>query len=301
MAAPRLFYGAAPYGSVATVDSLPAITRADLLAWREATWHPATARIVISGGIAPARSAEIAEALFGDWRSRVRARPPVARPAGRDRSPQTIVIDMPEAGQAAVYAGVRATGRAGEDYYPLLLANSVLGVGSNGRLFEEVRTRRGLSYGAYSALPSRADAAVLNATAQTQNATADEVVQVILDQFAALGTQPAAEDALHKRRLYLDGSVTRALATSSGFNTFVATLLLQGIAPREATLFADRLAMVTPELAAQVAQRYVTPERASVIVVGKASEFLDDLRKIRPDVTVIPASELDLSSADLGG
>ena len=176
----------------------------------------------------------------------------------------------------------------------------MLGVGSNGRLFEEVRTRRGLSYGAYSSFPSRADEAILAATAQTQNSTADEVVQVMLDQFAALGANPAAEDGLEKRRLYLGGTVTRALATSSGFNALAAGLMLQGIAAREATVYADRLAAVSPELATEVARRYVTPERASVIVVGNAAEFLVDLKAVRPDVTVIPAAELDLSRADLG-
>jgi zinc protease len=200
-----------------------------------------------------------------------------------------------------VLAGVRVTGRAGDDYYPLLLANSVLGVGSNGRLFEEVRTKRGLSYGAYSSFPSRADEAVLSATAQTKNETADEVVQVILDQFAALGTQPAAEDALNKRRLYLGGSMTRALETSDGFNSTVAGLLLQGVEPGEAARYADRLAAVSPAQAAQVAQRYVAPGRASVVVVGNAAAFLDDLKKVRPDVVVIPAAQLDLSSADLRG
>jgi zinc protease len=299
MVAPRLFYGDAPYGSVATVDSLPAITRNDLIRWRQTRWHPATAKIVISGGIEPAQARHIAQDLFGRWRSAVRYAPPVMRPAGRARPPRTIVIDMPEAGQAAVLTGVRVTNRGSNDYYPLLLANSVLGVGSNGRLFEEVRTKRGLSYGAYSSFPSRADAAVLAATAQTQNPTADEVVQVMLDQFAALGAQPAAEDGLAKRRLYLDGTITRALATSSGFNNTAAGLLLQGIAPQEATLFASRLDLVTPDLAAQVAQRYVTPEQASVIVVGNAAAFLDDLRRVRPDVTVIPAAELDLSSPTL--
>ena len=53
--------------------------------------------------------------------------------------------------------------------------------------------------------------------------------------------------------------------------------------------------------AADVARRYVTPAQASVVVVGNAAQFLDDLRKIRPDLVVIPAAELDLSSADLGG
>ena len=37
-----------------------------------------------------------------------------------------------------------------------------------------------------------------------------------------------------------------------------------------------------------------------MVVVGKAADFIDDLRKIRPEAIVIPASELDLSRADLG-
>jgi zinc protease len=299
MIAPRVFYGDAPYGSVATVQSLPAITRADLLAWREAMWHPATAEIVVSGGIAPAESKRIAEALFGDWRSSAPAPAPVDHPAGQSPAPRVVVIDMPEAGQAAVLAGMRVTSRGDSDYYPLLLANSVLGVGSNGRLFEEVRTRRGLSYGAYSAFPSRADEAVLSATAQTKNESADEVVQVILDQFARLSTEPTAADALEKRRLYLGGSTARQLETSGGFNALVAGLLLQGLEPGEAMRLAERLSAVSPEAAADVARRYVTPERASVIVVGNAAQFLDDLKKIRPDVEVIPASSLDLSSWEL--
>lgn len=300
MVASRVFYGDAPYGSVATIESLGAISRADLAAWREANWHPAVAQIVVSGGIAPAEAGRIAGELFGDWTSAAPPPPPVARPAGDDAAPRTVVIDMPAAGQAAVVAGVPATSRADPDYYPLLLANSVLGAGSNGRLFEEVRTRRGLSYGAYSSIPSRADTAMLTASAQTQNATADEVVQVILDQFAGLGTEPTGEDALQKRRLYLGGSTSRALETSSGFNSLVAGLLLQGLEPGEAMRLAQRLAAVTPEEAAEVARRYVTPDQASVVVVGRADEFLDDLRGIRPDVTVISADDLDLSSAGLG-
>ena len=104
--APRLFYGAAPYASVATIDSLPAIAREDLVAWRAATWHPATAQIVVSGGIAPAEAQRIAGALFGAWTNPAPAPRPVARPAGEALAPRTVVIDMPEAGQAAVLAGV---------------------------------------------------------------------------------------------------------------------------------------------------------------------------------------------------
>ncbi|MXO75041.1 insulinase family protein [Altererythrobacter aerius] len=299
MVADRVFYGDSAYGAVTTVNSLPRIDQSDLADWRRSWWHPKTAKIVVSGGIAPAQARSVAEQLFGNWQEARPAGVAPADPAGANRPVQTIVIDMPEAGQAAVLAGVRAPARGSSDYYPLVLANSVLGAGSNGRLFNEVRTKRGLSYGSYSSFGSRADESILTASAQTKNESADEVTQIILDQFGALGTAPADADALEKRRLFLGGSYTRALESSSGFNSIVAGLVLQGIEPGEAARFAERLSAVSPTAAADVASRLVTPDKASVVIVGNAAAFLDDLKKIRPNVTVIKASDLNLDSASL--
>ena len=220
--------------------------------------------------------------------------------AGTAGAPRTVVIDMPDAGQAAVFAAVRGAGRGEADFYPLLLANSVLGVGSNGRLFEEVRTKRALSYGAYSSLASRAEAGLLTASAQTKNDSAADVAQVFLEQFARLGKEPITAEALEKRRLFLGGNTQRALETSSGFNSLVGQLLQQGLPPGEALQLAQRLGVVTPEAASQSAARYITPERTTLVIVGDAALFLDKLKALRPDVTVIKASEVDLSSPTLG-
>ena len=210
---------------------------------------------------------------------------------------------MPDAGQAAVVLANRTIARGDDAYYSLLLANSVLGGGSSGRLFEEVRNKRGLSYGAYSSLPSKADAAFLEASAQTKNESADEVAQVFLDEIARLGSQPLDEALLARRRLYLSGNFARSLESSAGFNGIVAGLLLQGIEPAEAARFAQRLQAVTPASAAAAAGRYVSPDEATLVVVGDAKQFVDDLRKIRPDLVVIPADQLDLSDplAQVGG
>ncbi len=294
-----VMYGNAAYGGVTTAESLTRLTRDSLASFRSTWWHPAAAQIVVSGGVAPDRAKEIAGALFGDWESNQPAPAPIADPSGPAPTPRTLVIDMPEAGQAAVIAGVRAISRSDADYYPLMLANTVLGSGSNGRLFEEVRTKRALSYGSYSSFGARAGEAVLTASAQTKNETADEVAEVILEQFELLGTAPLEEEALQKRRLFLGGSYARALETSSGFNGIVAGLLQQGIAPEEAAMLAARLQAVSPEAALAVSRRIVRPENASLIIVGKAAEFIDELRRDYPNVEVIPVSELDLNSPTL--
>lgn len=299
MVATRILYGDAPYGQVANPDSLNAITSADLLAHRQTYWHPAAARIVISGGISADAARDLANGLFGTWASDQPAPDAIAKPAGTDVGVRTVVVDMPDAGQAAVIAGMRTLSRQDKDFYNLWLANTVLGSGSNGRLFEEVRTKRALSYGAYSSLPQRSDVATLTAQAQTKNETADEVAAIFLEQFAQLASDPLDEDALEKRRLFLGGALARSLETSGGFNGQVASLMLRGIEPAEAFRIAERLSAVSAADAADAAARYVDPAHASLVIVGDAQYFLDDLKTLRGDVEVIQADQIDLSRPDL--
>ncbi len=294
-------YGDAPYGTQpdGTSESLAAITRNDLIEHRNSYFHPKALQIVVSGGIAPEQAIAVAEDMFGDWQV---ATPPAAIPdeAAGDALPvRTIVVDMPDAGQASVIAAVRAPSRQSPDFFPLELANSVLGGGSSGRLFEEVRTKRSLSYGAYSGFADRRDESILQAGAQTKNESADEVARLFLDEFERLGNEPLSEDLLQKRRLYLSGSQARALETSGGFNSIVATLLQQGLPPEEASMFAERLAAVDSVAASQAARDYVDPAKATIVIVGDAKQFLEGLQEFRSDVEVIPASQLDLASADL--
>lgn len=299
MVATRILYGDAPYGQVANPASIGAITAADLLAHRQTYWHPAAARIVISGGIESDAARELANDLLGSWASDRPAPAMIAKPAGADLRPRTVVVDMPDAGQAAVIAGMRTLARQDAQFYDLWLANTVLGSGSNGRLFEEVRTKRALSYGAYSNLPQRSDVATLTAQAQTKNETADEVAGIFLEQFTQLASDPLDEDALEKRRLFLGGALARSLETSGGFNGQVASLMLRGIEPAEAFRIAERLSDVSAQDAADAAARYVNPARASLVIVGDAKMFLADVQALRGDVEVIPVDRLDLSRVDL--
>ncbi len=294
-------YGSAAYGTLAdgTPESLAAVTAADLVNHRETYWHPARTKVIVSGGISADDATALANHLLGGWT--VDRVPPaiIADPDGEAQPVRTIVVDMPEAGQAAVIAAVRSVSRSDEQYYPLMLANSVLGGGSSGRLFEEVRTKRSLSYGAYSGLPSRAGEAILSASAQTKNESAAAVAKIFLDEFARLGEEPLDEEALEKRRLYLGGTYARSLETSSGFNGIVAGLMQQGIEPVEAARLAERLSAVSADDASAAAKATVDPEQATLIIVGDSKQFIDGIRELRPDVEVISATELDLSNETL--
>lgn len=296
-----LLYGDAPYGNVTggTPTSLPAITREGLLQHSQTWWQPGAAQVVVTGGIAPDAAFALVEGLFGDWQGDGAVPLAAAHPAGPELPVRTVVIDMPEAGQAAVYLVARGPERTAEDFYALDIANAVLGGGANGRLFEEIRTRRSLSYGAYSSLGSLADDPPLTASAQTANETADEVAAVMLTQFARMHGEPLDADTVARRRLMLAGGRARTLETSAGYGSIVLDMLALGIDPAEAARYAQRLDEASAEEASAAATRWFDPARISLVIVGNAAAFIDDLRDFRPDVEVIPASELNLGTAAL--
>ncbi len=294
-------YDDAPYGTQTggTIESLAATTRHDLLSHRKTWWHPQRARIVVSGGIANKAAAELANSLFGSWAVDHPAPAAIEKPAGESQSPRTIVIDIPDAGQAAVYVGSRAVSRSDGDYYALDLANAILGGGSSGRLFEEIRTKRSLSYGSYSGVAGTADSSFLLAFAQTKNETADEVAAIILAEMRRLGDEPISDTLLESRRLYLSGNFARALESSRGFNSIVSDLMMQGIGPGEPARYPESLAKVPPGAVREAAARYANPDKATLVIVGDAQHFAEDLKAIRGDIEVIDIDTLDLSRGEL--
>ena len=301
MIALPLAYGSAPYATLAngTPRSLAALTRQDLLDQHRKWWHPGNSALVISGGIDSARADALAASLLGGWRGQG---PAPALPGGRAGKPQkvrTVVVDLPGAGQAAVLAAGRGISRSDPLYYQVNAANAVLGGGSSGRLFQEVRTKRALSYGAYSGMPARLDAGLLTASGQTKNETAAEVAKVFLDELDRLGKQPLERQEVLNRIAFLTGAFNRQAETSGGLGGMLASLLQQGMPPSEVARFVTNMEGVTPEAASAAAARLVGSDRATLVIVGDSSKFIDKLRAVRPDVEVIRFDELDLDSPTL--
>ena len=302
--ASRAVYGDAPYGapSGGTPASLAALTRDDLTAYHANWWRPDNATLIITGALDAEAGFALAERMFGDWAAPDRPIPELpANRAGEAPAPRVIVVDNPDSDQSAVSVVMRGISRSDPDYYPLVLANSALGGSSTARLFQEVRVRRALSYGANSGLPSYRDEGMLVATAQTRNNAAPEVAQVMLAEISRLTREPLAEDVLQKRRTLLAGSFGRQVETTLGLGDFLAGLAVQGLPMSEYGRYLSSIEAVTPaQVAASVAAE-IDPARASIVIVGRASEFLEALRALYPNVEVIPFAELDLGTARLRG
>jgi len=300
-AAARAVYGAAPYGAPVSGGprSLAALTPKDEIAYHQTWWRPDLTTLVLSGDLTPEEGFAAAERWFGDW-ARPSAQPPSTPPAaGPPLPPRVIVVDLPQAGQAAVIVTRRGLERRDPHYYAALVANQVLGGGFSSRLNQEIRIKRGLSYGATSGFAFRRAPGPFLASTQTKNPSAPEVAGLILAAMKGMTATPATPEELKARQSALVGEFGRTVETTSGMAGVLGRLSLYGIDLGEIGRYADRVQAVTPQEVQALSAQALDPSVASVVVVGDAKIFLPALKAQFPNVDVIPVAEVDLESPTL--
>jgi zinc protease len=298
---PRVvFDGAYGHPAGGTPGSLHRITRGDLMAQYARLYRPDNAVLVLTGDIDPEAGFALAAQAFGAWTRPPGAPPadPVVRPGNGRR---IVVVDLPDAGQAAVVAAGPSVTRNDPSFHAVQVADSVLGGGYSARLNEEIRVRRGLSYDARSQIEARRGLGLFTASAQTKNPSADEVAGLLLDEVARLGQAPPPAAELEARKATLVGEFGRDAATSSGLGATLSFYADEGVNPNEVARYIPGVQAVSSESEQAAAAKVVDPATADLVVVGDAKLFLPALGKRFGAVDVIPADKLDLDSPDLGG
>src|SRR5207237_527722 len=290
----RVVYGDGEYGHAAggTLETLPAIQRADIVKFYQTYYRPANAALIFSGNVTFEQAKEYSQRFFGDWKPHQATVSPISAATGVWK-PTRIVLDMPEAGQASVSVTKPAIKRDSPDYYSGLVANAALGNGFGSRLNREIRIKRGLSYGARSSLDIRRDAGAFTDSAQTKNESAAEVASLLQVELKRMKTDPVQGDELKSRQALLAGNYARSLETDLGFASQIAGLAVFNLPLETLNKFIPSVNAVTTKDVTAFADKYLgTP--SSLVIVGKASAFLETLKKSSSETRVIPQSNLDL-------
>jgi zinc protease len=280
------------------MESVQAIKREDIVKYYQTYYVPENAALILSGNVTLEQGRKYAEQFFGDWKGAMPTAVETPSSGVAEWKPSNIVIDMPEAGQAAVTLARPGIKRKSPDYYAGLLANAALGTGFVSRLNREIRIKRGLSYGARSSLDARRDVGPFAATAQTKNQSAAEVATLMQIELKRLKSEPVAGDELKSRQAVLTGSYARSLETNGGFVGKLSAMIANDLPLDTINKFIPSINAVTSaDVTAFAAKYFDSP--ASLIIIGKAADFIGPLKKDFPDVKVIPVPELDLNRADL--
>ncbi|MEA2162314.1 MAG: zinc protease [Thermoanaerobaculia bacterium] len=299
--ASHVIFGDAPYGHNlgGTPDSLGRMKREDIVAFHRDYYRPDNAVLILGGDIGAAKAFAAAQELFGGWKAAAGSHPKPAASIREFPSPHVVVVDMPSAGQAAVVAGRTGLRRADPAYFASLVTNAVLGLGFSSRLNQEIRIKRGLSYGAGSTFDLRRDTGPFTASVQTKNESAAEVVGLVIDELNKLGTTTVAETELGPRKAALIGSFGRALETNAGLVGRVGALALYGLSLDEINRYISGVQAISAADVQKFAAAHLGGNDVSIVIVGDAKKFLPALQQRFKNVDVIPIDALDVSAATL--
>jgi zinc protease len=301
LAATRAYYGNSAYGN--TVAGLPTslnrITRRDLQRFHAQAFRPVNAVLVLAGDITPPQAERLAQAAFGSWRN---AGKPVAVTqvaAPQSGAAPVTLIDMPGTGQAGVTMAAPGVAVSDADYDTCLVANAVLGNGYSSRLNQEIRIKRGLSYGAGSRMDARRAGGMLRASVQTKSESAVQVAELVREQVESLASQTVPADELAARKATVSGEYARGLETTEGLAAQVSGFVINDLALAQLPQMLARIDRVSADQVQAFAKRYWNRTGMRMVIAGDVRVFGEAAKALAAEVRTVPQGALDLQSPTL--
>jgi zinc protease len=250
-----------------TPDDLKKLSQQDLKA-RAASLLIRDGLIVAAvGDIDEADLARLLDRTFGSLPvGTPTALPPEWKPPTRAR---TVVVERPVPQSTALLA-LPGIARDDPDWYAALIMNHILGGGGQqSRLFNEVREKRGLAYGASSSLRVYKRAALLVMSTASANERIAEALRVVKAELARLRADGPTGQELADAKTYLAGALALSLDSSGAIAGLLHSLQVDGLAPDHLTKRAALIAAVKIDDVRRLARRLLRDEALTTVVVGK--------------------------------
>jgi zinc protease len=293
----RAVFGMHPYGlpNDGTPTSIRAITRNDLIAFRDTFYSPGKALLAFSGDITPEAAFAAAEKFFGAWQGKQAA--PANHPAaGAGAGVHIYVVDRADAVQTQIRIGRIGLRRNDPDFIPLFVADRIFGGSYNSRLNTEVRIKKGLTYGANTVFDARLESGVLEASTFTRTEATMDAVKLVVNLLQGMSKGDLKPEELSFAKDYLIGVYPIQTETPEEVAGRVLTVAHYGLPADYNETYQTRISNVTLAQANAAAMKYYQTASLDIVLAGNAAQFRDSLKKEFPNATYeeIPPNQLDL-------
>jgi zinc protease len=268
-----------------TPESIGRLDRAALAGFRDRSLVPANAVLVLLGALPERKQAmELIQARFGAWEGKAAPAAPAAQFPAPSRT--ITLVDRPGSVQADLRIGRLAVTRNDPDYFPLLVANTILGGGASSRIFANIREKMGYAYDVHSAAVPLRDSGTFSVVTQVRNEVIEPAIQALLAEMREISTKDVSPDELSTAKNYLSGVFVIRLETQDGLASQLAAVKLLGLPLDYLEKYTARVRAVDAAGIRAVAAKYIGPETASVVAVGDASKISKQLETFGKVVVV---------------
>ncbi len=277
----RQVYGEnSPYGylEIGTKESVQGIDRGDLLDFYKAGFGPKNAALVVAGDINGSQLKSLAEKYFGGWSAAAAPSQPPTVSSTMTR--HIVIVDKPKSPQSVLQIGQVGLARDNPDYVSVQVMNAILGGLFSSRINLNLREAHGYTYGAFSAFNYRRSPGPFYVSTMVRtDATAPSVKEVFAELVQMRETQVKPEELAMAREALVRGLTSifettgQTAATTSNLFIYRLPLDYYSSLPRkiEAVIIAE---------VQRVAQKYLSPDKMVIVVVGDRSAVEPELKKL---------------------
>jgi predicted Zn-dependent peptidase len=241
-------------------------------------FRPNNATLIVVGDVTASSILPKLEAAYGEWKA---GKVPVATWTGitQVQKRQVWLVNKPGAAQSEIRIGRIGVPRLTEDYYAIVVMNTILGGSFTSRLNNNLREQHGYTYGAGSFFDFRPLPGPFLASAAVQTAVTDKALVEFMKELNGI-LQPVSDEELIRAKNYVALGFPQDFQSVAQIAGQLAELVTYDLPDDYFNNYIQRILAVTKDDVQRVAKKYLDPEKVAVIVVGDRKEIEKSVRAL---------------------
>jgi predicted Zn-dependent peptidase len=270
-----------PYGEFLSEETIKNVSLADVENNYNTNFVPENAYLVIIGDIKFKETKKAVEKLFGSWAKASAPSMKYTDPVNVQYS-QINFVDMPNAVQSEISLQNTVNLKMTDpDYFATIVANQILGGDFNSYLNMNLREAHGWTYGARSSIGGSKYISTFRASTQVRNAVTDSAVVEFFKELKKIRTEKVTDEMLSNVKAGYVGKFVMQIEKPQTVAGYALRIKTQGLPEDFYENYIKNINAVTADDVLAVAKKYFLEDNIRVVIVGKGSEVLPGLEKLK--------------------
>ncbi len=241
---------------------------------------PSRAYLTFVGDITPGAAKQLATQAFGSWTGKKLTLPNIPQVENVAKT-EINFVDVPTAVQGVISVGNLVNNpMSNPDYHALLIANQILGGGSESKLFMNLREKHGFTYGSYSSIGNGRFQSQFTSTAQVRSEKADSAIVEMLREIDNMRKGNITDEELAIAKAKYNGSFALGMEDPAKAATYASNILINNLPKDFYRTFLQKINSVTAKDVQRVSNKYFNSDRSRIVLVGNGEKILPNLVRL---------------------
>ena len=270
-----------PSGEYISEETVKNVTLADVQANYATFFVPENAYLVIIGDIKFKETKAAVEKLFGGWKKQAAPKNSYPDPVNVSKL-QIDFVDVPNAVQSEISLVNTVNLKMSDpDFFPAVIANQILGGDFNSYLNMNLREQHAWTYGASSNIGSGKYVTKFRASSAVRNAVTDSAVAEFVKEIKRIRTEKVSDDVLKNVKAGYIGRFVMQVEKPQAVARYALNIETEKLPADFYEKYIQTINNVTPDDIYRVSNKYFPLENMRIVVVGKGSEVIPGLEKLK--------------------